>query len=326
MSKTIHPDAVAPPAKLRNAGSKTSVQQAARKNRRPVWFAVFLLLVAGMACRLEFGVGREVSPDAGQPAAESNARQSAVAAPSKIQPAAQQPATNLQNLAENAPTVVPTPSPTPALVPSVEISPTVTPSPTVSPTVTAAKLVPTVTSKNEAALSSGTALAVAVTPTVVPLIPARYPPTRIIAPAIGLDAPVETAGWHTVEQDGNLVSVWDIPDNAAGWHTNSALPGQGSNVVFSGHHNIGGEVFRDLVDLKVGDEITVQADAYKYHYIITDRFIVPERDAPPEQRAQNAQWIKPTVDERITLVSCWPYNNNTHRLIVVAKPTGFSKM
>lgn len=323
MSKTIDPDAVASLAGLHYAGSKTSAQQSARKNRRPVWFAVFLLLVAGMACRLEFGVGREVSPQAEQAAAESNAAQSAVAAPARIQQAVQSDAGS-DNRAENAPTVVPTPSPT--LVSSAEISPTVTPSPTVSPTVTAAKLVPTVTSKNEAALSSGTALVFAVTPTVVPLVPARYPPTRVIAPAIGLDAAVEAAGWHTVEQDGNLMSVWDIPDNAAGWHENSALPGQGSNVVFSGHHNIGGEVFRDLVDLKVGDEITVQADAYEYHYIITDRFIVPERDAPPEQRAQNAQWIKPTVDERVTLVSCWPYNNNTHRLIVVAKPTGFSKM
>ncbi len=33
-------------------------------------------------------------------------------------------------------------------------------------------------------------------------------PTRLVIPAIQLDAPIETVGWHTV--DG--VSQWDVPD------------------------------------------------------------------------------------------------------------------
>ncbi|HID54608.1 MAG TPA: sortase, partial [Anaerolineae bacterium] len=33
-----------------------------------------------------------------------------------------------------------------------------------------------------------------------------------------------------------------------------------------------------------------------------------------------AEWIMPTEDERITLVTCWPYTDNTNRLIVVAQP------
>ena len=37
-------------------------------------------------------------------------------------------------------------------------------------------------------------------------------------------------------------------------------------------------------------------------------------------RRANAQWIAPTDDERLTLVTCWPYISNTHRLIIVAKP------
>jgi sortase A len=37
-------------------------------------------------------------------------------------------------------------------------------------------------------------------------------------------------------------------------------------------------------------------------------------------RLQNAQWIQPTTDERLTLVTCWPYNDNSHRLIIVARP------
>jgi LPXTG-site transpeptidase (sortase) family protein len=37
-------------------------------------------------------------------------------------------------------------------------------------------------------------------------------------------------------------------------------------------------------------------------------------------RQANARWIGPFNDERLTLVTCWPYTNNTHRVIVVAKP------
>ena len=43
-----------------------------------------------------------------------------------------------------------------------------------------------------------------------------------------------------------------VPDFfAAGWHTDSTPPGFPGNTVLNGHHNIYGEVFRDLdkVDL-----------------------------------------------------------------------------
>jgi sortase A len=158
------------------------------------------------------------------------------------------------------------------------------------------------------------------TPTPVPLIPAVHPPARIIAPAINLDAPVGVTTWTVQSQNGDQFSQWVIPEDAAGWHVNSALPGHGSNVVLSGHHNLGAEVFRYVVDLKPGDAVTLRADGRDYPYFVTDRFIVPERDAPEEQRRQNAQWIMATVDERLTLVTCWPYNDNSHRVIVIAKP------
>jgi LPXTG-site transpeptidase (sortase) family protein len=37
-------------------------------------------------------------------------------------------------------------------------------------------------------------------------------------------------------------------------------------------------------------------------------------------RMENASWIGESNDERLTLVTCWPYESNTHRLIVVARP------
>lgn len=164
-------------------------------------------------------------------------------------------------------------------------------------------------------------------PTSVFLPPANSVPTHIQAPTIDLDAPVKVMGWTVVEQaDGEQISTWVVPDQAAGWHENSARPGQGSSVVLSGHHNLGSEVFRDLIDLQPGDEIILQADSLDYHYRVTDRFILSEQDVSEAQRQQNAQWILPTIDERITLVTCWPYNTNTHRLIVVAKPVGITNL
>lgn len=157
------------------------------------------------------------------------------------------------------------------------------------------------------------------TPTQVPIFPAQTSPSRILAPAINLDAPVEMAGWTVEKKNGVEISKWLVPDAAAGWHQNSALPGHGGNVVLSGHHNMGTEVFRYLVNLKKGDEVMLRADNHDYHYQVTDHFILPERGVSEEQRRQNAQWIMPTSDERLTLVTCWPYNDNSHRLIVVAK-------
>jgi sortase A len=143
------------------------------------------------------------------------------------------------------------------------------------------------------------------------------PPTRIVIPAIKLDAPVETVGWHTVEG----ASQWDVPDRfAAGWLMTSATLGKAGNTAITGHHNVAGEVFRNLVKLQRGDRITIYSEDEPFFYEITARKILPERGQPEKVRRENARWIQPTTDERITLITCWPYTSNTHRLIIVAKP------
>ena len=142
-------------------------------------------------------------------------------------------------------------------------------------------------------------------------------PTRLVIPAIQLDAPIEAVGWHTV--DG--VSQWDVPDHfAGGWLKTSAPLGKPGNTAITGHHNIAGEVFRNLVKLKPGDRITVYSKGLPFYYEVAMRKILPERGQPEEVRRENARWIQPTEDERITLTTCWPYTSNTHRLIIVAKP------
>ncbi len=147
-------------------------------------------------------------------------------------------------------------------------------------------------------------------------------PYRIVAPAIGLDARVVPTGWHEVRNaDGSTTSEWDVPSYAAGWLINSAHAGEVGNMVLSGHHNIEGQVFRYVVNLKVGDQITVYAGNRAFSYTVTQTMILPEKYVPYEQRLENAKWIGRFPDERLTLITCWPYTNNTHRVIVVAKPT-----
>jgi LPXTG-site transpeptidase (sortase) family protein len=142
-------------------------------------------------------------------------------------------------------------------------------------------------------------------------------PTRIVISAIKLDTAVTPVGLHQV--DGNL--TWDVPNYfAAGWLNKSAVLGQAGNTVFDGHHNILGKVFANLKDLKQGDRIQVYAGTQEFDYQVADLHNLPERDQPLEVRIQNAKWIQSTTDERITLVTCWPPDNNTNRLIIVAKP------
>lgn len=146
-------------------------------------------------------------------------------------------------------------------------------------------------------------------------------PLRIVIPAIGLDAQVVEARTRKILLQGDVFEQWIPPrDRVAGWTTSSALLGEVGNTVISGHHNEYGEVFGNLVDVNVGDIILVYSQDWAYSYRVTNRMILPEADVPVAQRIENARWIGRSTDERLTLVTCWPKDSNTHRLILVASP------
>ncbi len=150
-----------------------------------------------------------------------------------------------------------------------------------------------------------------------------YRPDRLLIPVIEVDIPVRDLGWQSkVDENERIFSEWDVAAFAAGWHKNSALLGDGGNVVMSGHNNIFGAVFRELDQLKQGQEIEVYSGDVRYTYEIETVMIVPEARATDEQRKENAQWIAPYGDDRLTLVSCWPRDDNTHRIIVVGHRMG----
>lgn len=156
------------------------------------------------------------------------------------------------------------------------------------------------------------------TPTLFPTIP-----TRLEIPIIGLVAPIVPSDPSKVKIGGETFEQWKAPDKfAAGWHTTSALLGQIGNTVFNGHHNVFEKVFENLNKVVPGDEIIVYGGRIRYTYIVVNVMILPERNVDLATRLENARWILPSNDERLTLITCWPAESNTHRLIVVAQPIG----
>lgn len=156
-------------------------------------------------------------------------------------------------------------------------------------------------------------------------VQAAVPPQRLELPSIGLNTSIIELGWTSKKlSSGELVSEWAEADDAAGWHINSQRPGYGGNVVLSGHNNIKGAVFRELDLLKRGDPALLYVDNQTFEYVIDKVLIVPEKFASDEQRQKNFAYIDETDDERLTLVSCWPRDDNTHRIVVIAKPQALS--
>jgi LPXTG-site transpeptidase (sortase) family protein len=146
-------------------------------------------------------------------------------------------------------------------------------------------------------------------------------PIRLVISAIDLDAPIIPSDIKTIEVNGQAYQQWLVPNQyAAGWHSGSARLGELGNLVLNGHHNVYDEVFRDLEKLNVGELILVYSDVHVFTYQITNKMILPEKYQEMDTRMENAQWVLPSQDERLTLITCWPYESNTHRLIVVARP------
>jgi len=128
--------------------------------------------------------------------------------------------------------------------------------------------------------------------------PGPEAPTRIVIPAINVDA---------------LVVEGDLPEQlklGVGHYLGSANPGERGNMVLSAHDDIYGEIFRRLHELELGDEVVVYAGEQPYRYLVTAKQIVE----PTEVRVL-ASTTKPVA----TLITCYPYMVDTHRVVVVAE-------
>lgn len=147
-------------------------------------------------------------------------------------------------------------------------------------------------------------------------------PTAIRIPSIALDAPIAPIGWSIVESDGVQQAIWDVPNTrVAGWHNTSARIGVQGNTVLNGHNATKGEVFRDLYKVEVGALIIIDTeDGGTYAYRVGEKYILREAGQPLDVRIENARYIQPTEDERLTLVTCHPYGSLANRLLIIAYP------
>ena len=140
-----------------------------------------------------------------------------------------------------------------------------------------------------------------------PLVPAE----RIMIDSIALDSKVVELG--TRLEKGQL--VWDTADHAVGWYRTTALPGQGSNIVMSGHISSPlrgeGSIFRRLPEVQVGDSVVLQTAVGQYRYEVFSREVV----SPTAVGV-----MAPTATETLTLITCYPDLVYSHRLVVQARP------
>ena len=125
--------------------------------------------------------------------------------------------------------------------------------------------------------------------------------TRLIIPAMQLDATIhEVSSLRTIRND-----IWRRP--------NSSTPDKGGNTVLVGHRftysNPTGVLYH-LDKLHLTDEIAITWQAKRYVYRVTDIKIVAPSDTTVEA---------PTVTPQLTLYTCTPLWNPTHRLVVTAK-------
>lgn len=125
--------------------------------------------------------------------------------------------------------------------------------------------------------------------------PVIEPATRIIIPAIGVDAPVgEGTDWESLKYK-------------VGHHPGTANPGQRGNMVLAAHNDVYGEIFRYLPDVPVGETITVYAGEETFRYRLTERRII---------RPEQTEVMLPTTGPTVTLISCYPYLIDTYRIIL----------
>jgi LPXTG-site transpeptidase (sortase) family protein len=144
-------------------------------------------------------------------------------------------------------------------------------------------------------------------------------PENLIIPAIDLYVPVVFANYRIIEFEGKTYKQWEAPwSYRPGWQLDSAGLGVTGNTVLYGHHNVAGKVFERVHELKPGQVILMKSGDTLFTYRVVLSMLLEERGQPVDVRLDNARWILPSYDERITLITCWPESGNTHRVVVVA--------
>jgi LPXTG-site transpeptidase (sortase) family protein len=145
---------------------------------------------------------------------------------------------------------------------------------------------------------------------------------RILIPAIDVTSPVYPVGWQVDSGDffSQPASSWELPEGGVGWAAGSGLPGDPGNILLFGHNNLYDAVFRKLAELQPGERIFLENSGKIMAYEISQVETLPLLGANEDDLARYNSFLSSSDVPKLTLVSCWPYLTNTHRVIVVAFP------
>ena len=113
-------------------------------------------------------------------------------------------------------------------------------------------------------------------------VPAADTLTRVSIPRINMDAIVVEGASRKQLSIG------------PGHMIDTAMPGEPGNAVITGHRDT---FFRNIYELKRGDEIIVRRSGQVFKYQVTGKKIVEPEDISV---------LKPTVEPQLTLITCYP--------------------
>jgi LPXTG-site transpeptidase (sortase) family protein len=144
--------------------------------------------------------------------------------------------------------------------------------------------------------------------------PAAGPPTRLVVPALDVDAPVIGIG-----APGGILLPPSDPQTL-GWWQQGAAPGAArGGALITGHTvHTGGGAFDDLETLRRGDRVVVETARGRIRYGVSG--VTVYRKATLAEDA--ARLFSQTVPGRLVLITCEDWNGSTYlsNAVVFAEP------
>jgi sortase A len=106
---------------------------------------------------------------------------------------------------------------------------------------------------------------------------------------------------------------WEALKLGVGQLPNGTNPGdETGNVVLAAHNDVYGQLFRHLDQMQPGDQFQIQTQSGAFTYVVTNVFTTTPDDVSVLANRGGAT---------ATLISCYPYQVNTERIIVYADRT-----
>lgn len=141
----------------------------------------------------------------------------------------------------------------------------------------------------------------------------KYQDFHLEIPKLNLNAPIIA----DVPGD-NKEAYFKALENGVAHFAGTKKPGEGGNIFIFGHSSFYSwaagdykEIFKDLEQVSVGDEISVWYNQKEYKYKVTETKVVDPMDTSV---------LEPTTEEQLVLMTCVPPGTKEKRLIVIAKP------